>query len=188
MSRRNYIHTMDALIGKPYYSNAAGAVLDPNTGLEAPTDAFIPQEMPTNEYTTAIPPIAVAVTEAGDLQNITIEKERRDAEALRLANLSEVEKAQRLQRIELMKVQKAQRDAKKIAEAQANLVVVPVPYSAPPLIIGGGGGFGGGGSDMSEPSKPSAPIVAKPSFLKKNFVPLLLVAGAIYVFIKNPIK
>lgn len=181
MSRRNHIHTMDSLIGKPFYSNAAGALLDPTTGLEAPTTVFRAEEVPTNEYTSTPPPpiVAVTTTEGGDIEQARLEQAQKDR-ALRLANLTEAEKAQRLQRTELMKVQKAQRDA-------AKLVVVPVPYVAPPLIIGGGGG---GGGAMGEPSmpKPSATVVAKPSFLKKNFVPLLLVASAIFVFIKKPIK
>lgn len=182
MSRRNYRHTMDSLIGKPLYYNSAGPLLDPNTGLEAPTTVFRAEEVPTNEYTSApIPPIAVVTAEGGDLEN-SIMEERKKAEALRLANLTEAEKAERERRIQLMV---AQREARKIAKQQP--IIVPVPYIAPPLVIGGGGG---GGGAMGEPSRtaPSAPTVAKPSFLKKNFIPLLLVAGAIFVFIKKPIK
>ena len=71
----------------------------------------------------------------------------------------------------------------------APIIVVPTPYSPPPLIIGGGGGGGGGsmGGGEARP-KPSTATVAKPSFLKKNFIPLLLVTSAIFVFIKKPIK
>lgn len=67
------------------------------------------------------------------------------------------------------------------------IVVVPNTYVAPPLIVSGGGG---GGGAMGQPSTPklSSVVVDKPSFLKKNFIPLLLVATAIYVFIKKPIK
>lgn len=184
MSRRNYINSLDALIGKPYYSNATGAVIDPSTGTEVPTTTFRAEEVPTNEYTISTPPI-VAVAENSDLEGIRIQEERRKLEAERLANLTEAEKALRQQRLELAKVKNEERLAKIKAE---KLVVVAKPYVAPPLILSGGGG--GGGGSMEEPSmpKPASTVVAKPSFLKKNFVPLLLVASAIFVFIKNPIK
>jgi hypothetical protein len=46
-----------------------------------------------------------------------------------------------------------------------------------------------GGGEPEPSSKPmSTPSSAKPSFLKKNFIPLLFVASAIFVFIKKPIK
>lgn len=189
MSRRNYIHRMDALIGKPFYSNAAGAVIDPNTGLEAVSTepTFRPEQLPdTTEVfkDTPIPaPTAVAVQPTDDMEAIRIETERRKAEALRLANLSEAEKAERERRIKLIE---AQREAKRIAKQQV-VVVEPVKFIAPPLVIGGGGG---GGGSMEEPSMPkaSSTIAPKPSFLKKNFIPILLVASAIYIFIKKPIK
>lgn len=187
MSRRNYIHTMDALIGKPFYSNAAGAPIDPNTGLEvAPGPMFRGEQAPEGIAESILPPILIAnTTEDGDSESLMMEQRKKAAD-LREANLTEAEKAQMQQRIELMKAQRAQREAKKLAQTQANLVVVPVPYIAPPLIISGGGG----GGALGEPSRPgpTAPAVAKTSFLKKNFIPLLLVAGAIFVFIKKPIK
>jgi hypothetical protein len=178
---------MDALIGKPFYSNAAGAVIDPNTGLEAVSTepTFRPEQLPdTTEVfkDTPIPaPTPVAVEPNDDLEAIRIETERKKAEALRLANLTEAEKAERERRIQLMV---AQREARKIAKQQP--IIVPVPYIAPPLVIGGGGG----GGSMEEPSTPkaSSKIAPKPSFLKKNFIPILLVASAIYIFIKKPIK
>jgi hypothetical protein len=83
---------MDALIGKPY-SNAAGELIDA-------TPIVIGEEMPNNEYTSTPTPPIVAVTDGGDLEAIRIEKQRRDAEALRLASLSEAEKSLMQQRIE----------------------------------------------------------------------------------------
>ena len=68
-------------------------------------------------------------------------------------------------------------------------IINPSPYVAPPLIVGGGGAMGGGGGAMDEGSKPlSGAVATKPSFIKKNFIPILLIASAIYVFIKKPIK
>jgi hypothetical protein len=69
-------------------------------------------------------------------------------------------------------------------------IINPSPYVAPPLIVGGGaGGAGGSGGGAMGGGKPlSGSATTKPSFLKKNFIPLLLIASAIYVFIKKPIK
>ena len=65
-------------------------------------------------------------------------------------------------------------------------IINPSPYVAPPLIVGGGAAGGGGAMGGGKPLSGSA--TTKPSFLKKNFIPLLLIASAIYVFIKKPIK
>ena len=78
-------------------------------------------------------------------------------------------------------------------------IISPSPYVAPALntevggALGGGtlggGSMGGGGGAMATPRKPLYGSVAtKPSFLKRNFIPLVLVATAIFVFIKKPIK
>ena len=67
-------------------------------------------------------------------------------------------------------------------------IINPSPYVAPPLIVGGGAGGGGGGGAMGGGKPLSGSATTKPSFLKKNFIPLLLIASAIYVFIKKPIK
>jgi hypothetical protein len=64
-------------------------------------------------------------------------------------------------------------------------IINPSPYIAPPLIIGGGA-MGGGA--MSERKPLSGSVATKPSFIKKHFIPILLIASAIYVFIKKPIK
>lgn len=103
----------------------------------------------------------------------------------------------RLEAMRAKRLADAQRIAQIEAEKQANLnnpiIVVPTPYVAPPLVTGGGSRGGGGamgGGSGGEARKPlsGSTVVAKPSFLKKNFIPLLLVASAIYVFIKKPIK
>jgi hypothetical protein len=70
-------------------------------------------------------------------------------------------------------------------------IISPSPYVAPTLITGSGGGGGAlGGGAISTTRKPLSDntTIAKPSFIKKNFIPLLLIASAIFVFIKKPIK
>ena len=73
-------------------------------------------------------------------------------------------------------------ERKPVAPSPIVNIINPSPYVAPPLIVGGGGAMGEG-------SKPlSGAVATKPSFIKKNFIPILLIASAIYVFIKKPIK
>lgn len=77
---------------------------------------------------------------------------------------------------------------KPIAPSPIVNIINPSPYIAPPLIVGGGS-MGGGGGATDEGRKPlSGAVATKPSFIKKNFIPILLIASAIYVFIKKPIK
>lgn len=189
MSRRNYIHTMDALIHG--YSNFVTAPTFVEEPMVAPAISMatpILADEPVNRYTsrTAVP-VTPSFAEERSVQApmLLVESEADKAERLNaqigrgtaLADLKAKEEAQRLARIEAEK------------QANAPIIVVPTPYSPPPLIIGGGGGGGGGsmGGGEARP-KPSTATVAKPSFLKKNFIPLLLVTSAIYVFIKKPIK
>lgn len=78
-----------------------------------------------------------------------------------------------------------------------NIITTPVlasePIAVTPAPVKGSGkfsgGFGGGGGGMaSSDSKPKATNVAtKPSFLKKNWLPIVLVFSAIYVYVKKPI-
>ena len=116
--------------------------------------------------------------------------ERLNAQIAREKASAEMQAQIQASRIATAKIE-ADRLAKLEAEKQANapIIVVPTPYSPPPLIISGGGGGGGsmGGGEARKPLSGSS-TDAKPSFLKKNFIPLLLVTGAIFVFIKKPIK
>jgi hypothetical protein len=75
-----------------------------------------------------------------------------------------------------------------------NVITTPVlpstPIAVTPAPIKGSGGFGGGGGGAMPISgeKPKVSSVAqKPSFLKKNWLPIVLVVSAIYVYIKKPI-
>ena len=164
MSRRNYIHTMDALVHG--YSNLVTA---PSFGQE-------PMALPDA-------PMVLVESEADKAERLNAQTARETAGAQMQAQIRD-------SRIATAKIE-ADRLAKIEAEKQANapIIVVPTPYSPPPLIIGGGGGGGGsmGGGEARKPLSGST-TVAKPSFLKKNFIPLLLVTGAIFVFIKKPIK
>jgi len=70
------------------------------------------------------------------------------------------------------------------------IVPVPSPTSTSTTSSGGGGGGGGGSRGVSEPKKSAlAPSVAvEKSFLRRNILPIILVAVATYIFIKKPIK
>jgi hypothetical protein len=203
MSRKNYRHnvnTMDSLIGKPFYSNAVGAVLDPNTGVELAPIAPIGESIESH-----LNPLSVSMEgiNSPDLsteqirQGASPEISQAEIDAAKVAQFkANQEMGKRVAEKEAML--KAEVEANRIAEAQrlaqieaqkAASLSTPIVVSTTNFPSGGGGGFGGGGGGEPEPSaKPSAIITAKPSFLKKNFVPLLLVAGAIFVFIKKPIK
>lgn len=257
MSRKNYrhcIHEMDSLIGKPFYSNVAGAVIDPNTGLELrpalvggddknlvdylnpyniSMEGLASPDMLSREQIQegATPEISQEQIDAAKVaqfkfneemgrrvaereaklkaeaeeelrtrearnqyaieQNRLVAQEKADKEAKIEAEYQAGIQAQKIEADRIAEAQKlAQIEAQKQAGLNSPIIIVPPSYVAPPLIMGGGGGGGSMGGGEPEPSsKPmSAPSIAKPSFLKKNFIPLLFVAGAIFVFIKKPIK
>lgn len=261
MSRKNYrhcIHEMDSFIGKPFYSNVAGAVIDPNTGLEVVSPLGDIGEMSAldhlNPYNISMEGLAspdmlsreqiqqgatpeisqeqidaakvaqfkfneemgkrVAEREAtlkaeaeeelrtrearnqyaieqNRLTDLRIAQEKSDKEAKIEAEYQAGIKAQKIEADRIAEAQKlAQIEAQKQASLNSPIIIVPPSYVAPPLIMSGGGGGGSMGGGEPEPSsKPmSAPSSAKPSFLKKNFIPLLFVASAIFIFIKKPIK
>lgn len=261
MSRKNYrhcIHEMDSFIGKPFYSNVAGAVIDPNTGLEVVSPLGDIGEMSAldhlNPYNISMEGLAspdmlsreqiqqgatpeisqeqidaakvaqfkfneemgkrVAEREAtlkaeaeeelrtrearnqyaieqNRLTDLRIAQEKSDKEAKIEAEYQAGIKAQKIEADRIAEAQKlAQIEAQKQASLNSPIIIVPPSYVAPPLIMSGGGGGGSMGGGEPEPSsKPmSTPYSAKPSFIKKNFIPLLFVAGAIFIFIKKPIK
>jgi hypothetical protein len=198
MSRRNHIHTMDAFIHG--YSNFVDVPKFAEEPITAPVISMatpIIADEPVNRYTsrTAVP-VAPSFAEERSVQApiLFVESEADKTERLNAQIARETASAQmqaqiRDSRIAIAKIE-ADRLAKIEAEKQANapIIVVPTPYSPPPIIIGGGGGGGSmGGGEARKPLSGST-TVAKPSFLKKNFIPLLLVTGAIFVFIKKPIK
>lgn len=203
MSRRNYIHTMDALIHG--YSNFVSGSTFAGEPMVAPAISMgtsVIADEPVNRYTsrTAVP-VTPSFAEERSVQApmLLVESEADKAERLNAQTARETASAEMQAKIQASRIATAKIEAERLdkleAEKQANapIIVTTTPYSPPPLIIGGGGGGGGirggsmGGGEARKPLSGST-TVAKPSFLKKNFIPLLLVTGAIFVFIKKPIK
>lgn len=182
MSRRNYMHTMDALIHG--YSNAIGDGIVTERIVEPiPATQPISADTLTTLHTVASPTYTNSMYDDGGSRTNTVYTRPEVTPTPYIGSATNDENGLIERRIA-----EAQRLAQIEAEKQASLnnpiIVVPTPFVAPPLVVGGGGG----GGSMGERPKPSAPTVSEPSFLKKNFIPLLLVATAIYVFIKKPIK
>ena len=194
MSRRNYIHnvhTMDSLIGKPFFSNAAGAVLDPATGVEL-TPSLIGGDTNTigrlDSFNISMEGVESPMVFARD-QVATPEISQAEIDASKLAQIKYNEElgrrvAQRDANLESSRLAEAQRLAQ-IEAQKAALLSTPIVVSTTTFPSVGGGG--GGGEPSSKSSNGSTTTTAKPSFLKKNFVPLLLIAGAIFIFVKKPI-
>lgn len=66
--------------------------------------------------------------------------------------------------------------------------VVPVTVTIPTTPTYGGGG-GGGAINTAKPATKEMMIQAtKPSFIKRNWMPILLIGTAVFIFIKKPIK
>jgi len=53
---------------------------------------------------------------------------------------------------------------------------------------GGGGGGGSGGASMPSNSALAPSVAIEKSFLRRNILPIIIVAVATYIFIKKPIK
>lgn len=67
-------------------------------------------------------------------------------------------------------------------------VTVTIPTSTATTPTYGGGG-GGGAINTAKPATKEMMIQAtKPSFLKRNWMPILLIGTAVFIFIKKPIK
>jgi hypothetical protein len=195
---------MDSLIGKPFFSNAAGAVLDPATGVEL-TPSLIGGDTNTigrlDSFNISMEGVESPMVFARD-QVATPEISQAEIDASKLAQIKYNEElgrrvAQRDANLESSRLAEAQRLAQ-IEAQKAALLSTPIVVSTTTFPSvggggggGGGGGFGGGGGGGGEPSSKSSngstTTTAKPSFLKKNFVPLLLIAGAIFIFVKKPI-
>ena len=184
MSRRNHIHTMDAFIHG--YSNFTATVPVTEERIVAPM-MEVPATFSPSVYDDSVRRSSTAVTTNTAETVPSTPTYNMGAEVYDAGDATA--------RIEMMRAKRladAQRIAQIEAEKQASLnnpiIVIPPSYVAPPLIVGSGGGSGGGGAMSGMPPLSGSSVVAKQSFLKKNFIPLLLVAGAIYVFIKKPIK
>jgi len=218
MSRRVYKHTMDALIGKPIYygvnattqiadvynphnptkDEGAGGFYIPNTEVRRETFS----DEPPTPVVPIIPIIAPTPTPIGvDLFDETkpvfvrppyVAPEETKPVFVRPPYVAPEETKPVFVRPPYVAP----------APAPATTPIVPiipiiVPVSAPTSTPYSGGGSGGsrggsgGGSDgASMPSNSAlAPSVAiEKSFLRRNILPIILVAVATYIFIKKPIK
>lgn len=179
MSRRNHIHTMDAFIHG--YSNFTSTIPVTEERIVAPI-IEVPATFSPSVYDDSVRRSSTAETipsspvyTAGSDEIIPAGDVTARLETMRAKRLAD---AQRVAQIE----------AEKQASLNNPIIVIPPAYVAPPLIVGSGGGSGSGGAMSGMPPLSGSSVVAKQSFLKKNLIPLLLVAGAIYVFIKKPIK
>lgn len=189
MSRRNHIHTMDAFIHG--YSNFTSTIPVTEERIVAPM-IEVPATFSRSVYDDSVRGSSTAVTTNTSETVPSTPTYNMGAEVYDAGDATA-----RLEAFQAKRLADAQRIAQIEAEKQASLnnpiIVIPPAYVAPPLIVGGGSGGGsvgggGGGAMSGMPPLSSSTVVAKQSFLKKNFIPLLLVASAIYVFIKKPIK
>lgn len=159
---------MDALIGKPIYSNVTGAsavstdLVGTGTIVNATTSTVGANTQPTGTTFTGARDNATAITPT------TVYSGARDnATATTPAYID------------------AYQETKPIPTPTAPIIpiiVTPTPIISPMPLISGG--FGGGGGASSSVQKV---VAEKPNFIKKNILPILLVGSAIYVIIKKPI-
>ena len=203
MSRRVYKHTMDALIGKPIYYgvNATTQIADvynPHnpTKDEGAGGFYIPntevrRETFSDEPPTPVVPIIPIIAPTPTPIGVDLFDETKPV-FVRPPYVAPEETKPVFVRPPYVAP----------APAPATTPIVPiipiiVPVSAPTSTPYSGGGSGGsrggsgGGSDgASMPSNSAlAPSVAiEKSFLRRNILPIILVAVATYIFIKKPIK
>jgi len=175
MSRKNYIHTMDALIGRPMYSNLSGtststSPIDVIGGGTLSGGVFT---APTNAGNTGVnttPPNGNVYS--GSRDNATI-----------MNPISETVVPPTPQAAPAPPIlpNLVDEEPRPPRPTTPPAPIIPIIVTPTPIITGGGYGGGGG---MSEPLKV---VAQKPNFIKKNILPILLVGSAIYVIIKKPI-
>jgi hypothetical protein len=74
-------------------------------------------------------------------------------------------------------------DYRKRIQSETPIIVDGSPLIIPRVVVGGGGG------GAMQPSKPSGNVaLAKPSFLKRNLIPIILIGSAVFILIKKPIN
>jgi hypothetical protein len=191
MSRKNYRHnTMDALIGKPLYSNLSGTgsstVVDVIGGGTFDGSVYTP---PTNAGNTGVntTPTLASRTASTPIYFGTDEETRyipTQAPPI-LPKLVDEEPRPTIPPILPKLVDEEPRPTTPTIPPTAPIIpiiVTPTPIISPMPLISGG--FGGGGGASSSAQKV---VEEKPNFIKKNILPILLVGSAIYVIIKKPI-
>lgn len=207
MSRRNYIHTMDALISRPMYSNLSGtststSPIDVIGGGTLSGGVFT---APTNEGNTGVnttPPdrnvylgarnnvgIMKPISETVTPPTRNVYSGTRDSATPQAAPTPPilptlVDEEPRPTRPTTFTLEPDDYGTRPPIPTTAP--IIPIIVTPTPIITGGGYGGGGygGGSGSSSAQKVVAP---KPNFIKKNILPILLVGSAIYVIIKKPI-
>jgi hypothetical protein len=181
MSRKNYIHTMDALISRPMYSNLSGTAIStsPRDSIGGGTlsgGVFTP---PTNAGNTGVnttPPSGNVYS--GTRDNATITNPISETVTPPTRNVYSGTRDNATPQILPTLVDEETRPPRPTTPPAP---IIPIIVTPTPIITGGGYGGGGG---MSEPLKV---VAQKPNFIKKNILPILLVGSAIYVIIKKPI-
>jgi hypothetical protein len=192
MSRRNYRHnTMDALIGKPLYSNVMG---DPTTSVDVvgggtlSGNVFTP---PSDTGNTGVSGTAsTSPTYSGSRDNATplntviaettFTGVRDNAIPISTTTFTP-------DSIDTSKPIKTGTTTTSTGAGTttATAPIIPIIVTPTPIVtpLVSGGGFGGGGGASSSGKS----VTEKPNFIKKNIIPILLAGSAIYVLIKKPI-
>jgi hypothetical protein len=197
MSRRNYNHSMDALIGKNSYSN-----------FTAPTSESFGQSttIPVTQPTRTAPILSISENEgvrnarptigtatptegtATPTEGTTVRPPRTYGEPTRVTEATEGRFiAPNPRTYTLPPVSGYPRPPMPIG----TVGVATIPILATPVITSdgsAGGGIGGGGGSMDSETSKVAPVVEQKSFLRKNIIPIILIAGAAYFFYKKSNK
>ena len=187
MSRNQYRHTMDELIGHPIYSNAIGATFQKNV-MSGSFPATQPSRTSSANQFTQI--LANSNANKQTVSPISANTVTRPATVNKGAYVSS---------------QSATVDTTLVPDSSIHEpigktpVVTPVaPIVAPvvspivalapinPSPMGGGGGGGGASEDKTADN--AVPELPKKSFLKQNLIPIVLLGVSIFIFIKKPLK
>jgi len=196
MSRRTYRHSMDALIGKPIYyginattessqvlnpikDQGAGGFYIPNT--EARSEVSTAETRPT--YVAPTPTLTTTPTTG----LLSTEETRPMYVAPTLTTTPTTTTTTGLLLPEETRPMYVAPTPTTTPVVPIIPIIVPVPAPTPTSGGGSGGGSRGGGS-MPSNSALAPSVAVEKSFLRRNILPIILVAVATYIFIKKPIK
>jgi len=213
MSRKNYTHTMDAFIHGNKWSNFEGVtrsaffkLANPTMKATRLTDTAVPIAIAEGDYeinrTTVTPTPAPTPTPTPEpipiIQDIITKTDNTELTPETTVSPTPIQTPYAVSLSDSDEIVGTTRGTRNqpIAGVQPtpviNVITTPVLPSAPIAVTpapigGGGGGFMGGAIPSTEKPKVTSAIAKKPSFLKKNWLPIALVVSAIYVYIKKPI-
>ena len=202
MSRRTYRHSMDALIGKPIYyginattessqvlnpikDQGAGGFYIPNT--EARSEVSTAETRPT--YVAPTPTLTTTPT-----TGLLSTEETRPMYVAPTLTTTPTPTTTTTTGLLLPEETRPPYVAPTPTTTTTTTPVVPiipiiVPVPAPTPTSGGGSGGGSrGGGSMPSNSALAPSVAVEKSFLRRNILPIILVAVATYIFIKKPIK